>query len=579
MRAISVTLMLLMASTAAAQAPDLDFPPPLPSDLVEEVEVRVLEVAIVAVDAQGKAVTGLRPEDLQVRLGRKPHRVAYLDAALSGVPAGRLPRLQLLLRSGEGYEITPTLSREPRYWVLFVDTETTEPTQSDAASERMRLLARERLNPEDRLAVVAYNGNLILEQGFTADREAIDAALASAFERPAARATLRKGQIRGLIEEAESCVQLTESGDLPAGEPSLAAPGVFTPDLTCLEAVAIRYQTEQGARAYALLSALEGTIRMAAGLTGGATVIAYSHGVTFDPTLEIMEGFRAVYGTSGDDIQHRIVTDLRIFKQLDQVIDLAVRERVAFHFIDSTDEPPPFYAASARGMILEGYRPSTTAWESAQVGLRTIAGATGGSFQRERDLLRGIDQAMEAEGARYFLGVYLDSPLRGRRMPRVDVNTTRPGVSLSVGKGVRPKAGAFESASGKISTGAPILREGTGDILLPFLIGFRVRDLDYQVQEGRLVAGLSLQVVVQTPDGTHLTSSYKMLEHSLRQAGGGEDEGVLAVRGGLEAPPGEYRVLAYVRNLLTGKGAKASLEIDLGGGGPGAAGDRRGFAP
>jgi hypothetical protein len=60
--------------------------------------------------------------------------------------------------------------------------------------------------------------------------------------------------------------------------------------------------------------------------------------------------------------------------------------------------------------------------------------------------------------------------------------------------------------------------------------------------------------VLHDARGRYLASSYHVLEHSYESTGGDAgNESVLVLRGGLEAPPGTYRLVALVQNTLTGK--------------------------
>jgi len=76
---------------------------------------------------------------------------------------------------------------------------------------------------------------------------------------------------------------------------------------------------------------------------------------------------------------------------------------------------------------------------------------------------------------------------------------------------------------------------------------------------------LSLHLVLHDDQGRYLASSYHMLEHSYESTGGeAAAESVLVLRGGLEAPPGRYQLVALVQNMLTGKSGNVMQELNVG---------------
>lgn len=103
---------------------------------------------------------------------------------------------------------------------------------------------------------------------------------------------------------------------------------------------------------------------------------------------------------------------------------------------------------------------------------------------------------------------------------------------------------------------------GLSDVYLPFTLGARPDDLDYQVVGSNRVADLSLHIRVDAPEGAHVVSTYRGFRHTLPSESWDEQKGqVLGIRGWLQAPPGRYRVSAIIRNAGTGREGLVKRDI------------------
>jgi VWFA-related protein len=528
-----------------------------------------MEISLLALDQEGMPVTDLEAADLVVTARRKTLPIAYLDpAAATATDQPPPPQAKLFLKLKSEYEAAAPTTVEPRYYILLVDVENNDLLNRPAEMKSMQDFIDQDMEGQDFAAVLSYNGTLHVVQPFGRDREATKEAVARAFDTPRRPAPTLYLRIQSLIDSTEMCEDISNQQTVSTGEPSLAAGGLI-PDVVCLQELANQYEQENRLFAENFLEALETTVRIAGGQNGRATVLVYSHGALMDPALELREAFEAVFGPNVHNVGLSIDYDSSSKKGLDDLLDLAARERVSFHFVDTTVEPIGTRSVRRRGMLMPTANPMEIAYASPQSNLRQLAGATGGSFRETQNALEGLRMAKDMERGRYILGVSIEAHDPKTKFPKTEVSSRRPGIRIITGRGVRPQPAAVSTIDGKISLGEPIALPDRGDILMPFMLGFRIEDLDHmptgKKKERRDVASLSLQLFLKTADGRSIASSYHWIEHTV--AASEEEDGrgdVLAFKGGIEGPPGSYRLIALVRNIKTGKIGQIVQNIELG---------------
>jgi VWFA-related protein len=154
----------------------------------DEITVSLVTLTVRAVDAQGRPILGLGPEDFRVRVGRREVPVAAVDwyGAGSAAPGTPAPELGTERRAepateptgGPGLEGDRVFSPPGKLVVFFVQADL-NPTRI-SGQLRLRPYTAElldTLDPEDRMAVVSFDSHLHLRQDFTRDREAVYAAI------------------------------------------------------------------------------------------------------------------------------------------------------------------------------------------------------------------------------------------------------------------------------------------------------------------------------------------------------------------------------------------------------------------
>ncbi len=129
-------------------------------------------VDVVVTDKQGKAVTGLHPEDFVVEENGKTQKIASLTTPAENAPAA--PALP-----------PGIYSNKPQYrstgapiTVMLLDALNTSFTDQAYARRQMLAFVKENFKPADRMAVFTLTGPLGVLQDFTGDPQTLYTALA-----------------------------------------------------------------------------------------------------------------------------------------------------------------------------------------------------------------------------------------------------------------------------------------------------------------------------------------------------------------------------------------------------------------
>jgi VWFA-related protein len=181
---------LLLALAAAG--------PPPPEPFTESIDVRVVNVEAVVTDRKGERVRGLTAADFRLRVDGKEVPVDYFSEIAGGAT---LPAPSAVRQEGEP-QPAPLPAQAGRNLLIFIDESFAIAAQRDQVLQGLeRDLVR--LGPEDRLALVAFDGMKLTKIcDWTGDRAAQAAAFAAARNRPA-RGSLVLAERRWALDDAE----------------------------------------------------------------------------------------------------------------------------------------------------------------------------------------------------------------------------------------------------------------------------------------------------------------------------------------------------------------------------------------
>jgi VWFA-related protein len=176
-------LFLVLSPPAAAQRQPAS--PAEPSVFGEELDVRVVNVEVVVADKQGNRVSGLKPEDFLLRVDGKEVPIEYFTEVKEGrlaapAAADENEPAESGTAPGAGPEGTV-----PTWYLVFVDDYFSIAAHRNAVLKGLKDDLG-RLGPNDRMAVVAWNGGrLSLLSNWSGSQSDLQRAFDQAMERPA----------------------------------------------------------------------------------------------------------------------------------------------------------------------------------------------------------------------------------------------------------------------------------------------------------------------------------------------------------------------------------------------------------
>jgi VWFA-related protein len=539
--------------------------------IVEREEVRVVRLSIVAHDRSGAPVLTVSPEDLEVTLRGTALEIAGVQPeGIDPATDSELPDVRLQIEMGTDVRTRRTTQNEPRYWLFFIDTDNDVPGKLTKLSEAIATFVTSELAPGDFAAVASYNGRLHVEQTYTSDFADAGAAIEEAYQRPRTSGLQTAQRMRSLVSRMGDCVFVPTQGDPLPDEGSFSiTPDTQAANIPCLMHHAVAYIEEMRFRSGSYYRALEGGVRLAAGVPAHTTIVAVSHGVTIHPKAEYLDAMRAVFGEGQvAALDTSLPDDDSAARELHRVLGLARDEGVSLYFIDPSKPTGTVRSARQDRMFLSDANPIATAWRAPHKDLQDLSDATGGVFTADREVIPSLRGALDRERARLAVDLYVPAETPHEQLQDIRVRSRNKDKRIEIAGArleLRPAVPPELRVTGGMQLGQQKPRAGNrpGKIQM-FLIGVRQADMDYEKVGPDMVADLSLSVRVETDDGRHLVDSPHVFRHSYPvdkwEANG---DATLAVRGFLEAPPGDYRLVAEFRNTRTRKTGLIVQEIHI----------------
>jgi VWFA-related protein len=187
-------------------------------------------------------------------------------------------------------------------------------------------------------------------------------------------------------------------------------------------------------------------------------------------------------------------------QRLHDLIETSIRSNVAVYPVrpsglDATDQPLMEVGSVQASMAKAGNRVAT---------LRTLADDTGGiAVVNTNDLAGGLRRIVDDVSAYYLLGYYSTNPKTDGKYRKIQVKTTRPGLTVSARQGYYapaadarpeaapasgPKAPTTPSAVGE-AIGALARLRPTADLYTSGAVAFGQLAIAVEIAEGRLAGG------------------------------------------------------------------------------------------
>lgn len=399
---------------------------PLESELVEQSEVHLVQLNLLAVDGEGNPVLDLKPEDLSLMVDREPHQIAFLErygvgpeplAAESADAAGDP------VSDAEGGGARRESASAPRYIAFLIDLFAASPRARSEGLKAMRSYIDEMYREGDRVSLFTFDGRLNLVLKMSEDIEEIRAAAEQLAEAGSTKSWANPIQdLNDLMVQLPGCQRTTSS---------------FEMVVSCASSLARNYENS---RAFASQRYLEAMIALTGALSvapGTKVLVVFSEGFSRFPSVDAR---MAVETTLGDQVAERIYFTTSPASEFGfkRLIDAAADARVSLFTVNpqfgqslsgiKVDRVPDFQLAQ-----LQGDRQAVDmvrfVQRGAQQSLDELARETGGASLRTPSGVKGVARILERAEGLYTLGFYAPRGKRGIA-ERIRIEALREGVEV-----------------------------------------------------------------------------------------------------------------------------------------------------
>jgi len=401
LRLLWVTPWLVAAAPGAGQAP----PPPSTPVFGETVEVRVVNFEVVVTDKDGIPVTGLGPGDFQLTVDGKEHPIRYFTEVRGGDAVDG----EALSAEGPAVAGVPDLvpgTPVGTSYLVFVDDYFSIARDRDRV---LRSLMEElpRLAPEDRMAIVAFDGSrLDMLSTWSGSLPELERALRTATSRPA-YGLQRLAEKRNLANDQRLRQQIN-----------------FTrqPLETRLDITERFYAETIEQQVGNMVSGVAAALRGFANPPGRKVLLMLSGGWPFDPADYAANEFgRSIIEPGlrrGDQLLAPLVDTANQLGYTIYGVDVPGIATESFGDVEFSD--PPALADTATGFLRE----SNTQWT-----LQHVARQTGGRALLNANRLKALERAAMDTRSYYWLGIVPDWQGNDSRH-RIEVAVRRDGLKL-----------------------------------------------------------------------------------------------------------------------------------------------------
>lgn len=422
-------VVLIAAHTVRAQQaqPAPAVPPP-----TIRVTTHMVLVDVVVTDKQGKAITGLHPEDFVVEENGKTQKISSLSTPSDNAPAA-------------APQLPPGIySNRPQYrssgapiTVMLLDALNTPFTDQAYARRQMLAFVKEQFKPGDRMAVFTLTGPLNVLEDFTSDPQVLYTALQRYRAQPQDFASSTRPTTSGgdapttgkvVASLDASTPPRTDNSDAASLRGGGASSAIATAEaaLQAFEGAQVGYAKDQWA--VMTLDALNSLARILGGIPGRKNLIWVTGDVPFSFIPE-----------------DRVMTDA----ELEETLPSLNTRRVGEHSAGNT-------AAMFRQSHAEQIREVASRLASAQVAvypvdarglsistdidsqetMREMARETGGrAFVNQNEIKAGVERAFADEFAAYTLGYYPENKKYDGKYRQIKVKVKRDGVEVQNRRG------------------------------------------------------------------------------------------------------------------------------------------------
>jgi VWFA-related protein len=444
--------------------------PSIPAPTIRVTTHMVLIDAVVT-DKQGKAITGLRPEDFVVEENGKAQKIVSLTTPADNIPAAA-PALPPGIYSNEAQFRSPGRP----ITVMLLDALNTPFTDQAYARTQMLAFVKEQFKPGDRMGVFALTGSLNLLQDFTSDPQVLYTALqrfkplTQTFPNGAPTVTSSDG---GPATAASTVASLDASTPPPSDSGANSGGGLRGGSDALISSTMAALQGFEGAqvayakdeRAVMTLNALASVARILGGLPGRKNLIWVTGDIS---DLSFIP-------------EDRVMSNAELSEDLPSMDTRRVEEHASGN-----------YAATFRTSHAEEIRETASRLASAQVAvypvdarglsistsidsqetMREMARETGGrAYVNQNEIKVGVERAFADEAAAYTIGYYPENKKYDNKYRSVKVKVKRDGVEVQSRRGYY----AIDPTQIKGYNAQQQVASALGDIVPSTLVSFKAQ--------------------------------------------------------------------------------------------------------
>lgn len=519
-------------------------PAPEPGVFTEVLDVRVVNIEIVVTDKKGNRVSGLPPEDFAITVDGQGVPVEYFTEVETGrsIAAGASSGTVPALAPGEPVATS---------YLVFIDEYFALRRDRDRALERLAGQVA-RLGPEDRMAIVAFDGERVeMLSSWSQSPEVLARVLDKAAERPS-QGLQRLAEQRN-FRSTRQLIRRAESG--------LIGGGLGTELSLDEEDEAMRIADQMERIVLAASSALRGF----ANPPGRKVMLLLSGGWPYNPAQWVVEEQRLAYASrvpTGDELYAPLVETANRLSYTLYPVDLPRFETSEVLAAVSFDN-----LGGSRDFIFERNR-------EVELTLFQLARETGGRALINSNADSAFEQVAEDTRSYYWLG-FTPTWEGDDAEHDIDVIIRRPGLEarfrksfsdLSRSKEVTMMVESsllFGNTAGveglPTELGAPT-RAGRGKINVPFRVAVPVDEVTFLPTADGVSAHLELRVAVIDDRGNR--ADIPVIPIELRAKASPEETGYSLYENMLRMRKRPHRLVFSLYDTLSGKILSSRLDYD-----------------
>lgn len=397
----------------------------------ETMEIRVTNVDVVVIDADGNPVPDLTKEDFTLLENGRKVEISNLYEERDGQSAG----IEADAAEADD-ELEAPRPRKPRRLVVMFDESSLMPHDRDRTLDHVAAFLDAVIEDSDRAMIVAFNDGLTIRQPFTSDADQLHSAIES-FRGSGSQGLLNANRFRQLQEQLAKQISAGESGGGGGGGGFSRASPVQPP--TYAEAMGdVRvYAQEELNRNNRLMLAVESLVNSLGGLEGRKAVVLVTNSLSRTPGREAFEFLEAIKHKFIDGSSNSPSAEASRFslqKELTRLTERASSLGVVVHILQGGGASSQLTGADvgAEGgfEVVQGRLDGLRSRELDHVQtVQELAGSTGGiSLIGSSNIAGALGRVSTDMRSHYSLG-YRSQGERDKPR-RLEVRVNRPGVRV-----------------------------------------------------------------------------------------------------------------------------------------------------